>query len=58
MSDFKSVIGAAPRGWGMKQERRTPCYTIDWIDMPTARIWRCSRLEARQGDSFVSHQAA
>ena len=30
-------VGAAPRDWGMKQERRTPCYTTEWNDMPVAR---------------------
>src|SRR5450830_54119 len=32
-----SKIGDAPRDWGMKQERKTPCYTTEWDDMPTAR---------------------
>ena len=30
-------VGAAPRAWGMKQERKTPSYTTDWDGMPTAR---------------------
>lgn len=30
-------VGDAPRDWGMKQERRTPGYTTEWDDMPTAR---------------------
>ena len=25
------------REWSMKQERRTPAYTTNWEDMPTAR---------------------
>lgn len=30
-------VGAAPRDWGMKQDRRTPAYTTEWSDMPTAK---------------------
>jgi DNA polymerase V len=30
-------IGEAPRAWGMKQERKTPGYTTEWDDMPTAK---------------------
>jgi DNA polymerase V len=30
-------IGSAPRGWTMKQQRRTPAYTTDWSQMPIAR---------------------
>jgi DNA polymerase V len=25
------------RGWGMRQARRTPCYTTSWADLPIAR---------------------
>lgn len=25
------------RGWGMWQERRTPCFTTSWADMPIAQ---------------------
>ena len=32
-----SKVGAAPRDWTMKQERRTPAYTTEWDDMPVAR---------------------
>jgi DNA polymerase V len=27
----------APRGWAMKQERRTPSYTTLWEEMPLVR---------------------
>jgi DNA polymerase V len=27
----------APRGWVMKQERRTPRYTTQWEEMPLVR---------------------
>jgi len=30
-------VGEAPRDWGMKQDRRTPAYTTEWADMPTAK---------------------
>jgi DNA polymerase V len=30
-------VGMAPRDWGMKQDRRTPAYTTEWADMPTAK---------------------
>ena len=30
-------LGAAPRNWKMKQERRTPAYTTRWEDMPVVR---------------------
>ena len=30
-------VGTAPRDWGMKQERRTPCYTTEWRDMPAVK---------------------
>ena len=30
-------VGGAPRDWGMKQDRRTPGYTTEWADMPTAK---------------------
>jgi DNA polymerase V len=30
-------VGEAPRDWGMKQDRRTPAYTTEWSDMPTAK---------------------
>lgn len=30
-------IGEAPRDWGMRQERKTPGYTTEWNDMPTAK---------------------
>jgi len=30
-------IGQAPRGWSMKQQRRTPAYTTDWAQLPIAR---------------------
>lgn len=30
-------VGEAPRDWGMKQDRRTPAYTTEWDDMPTAK---------------------
>ena len=30
-------FGTSPRDWTMKQERRTPAYTKEWEDMPTAR---------------------
>lgn len=30
-------IGEAPRDWGMKQDRRTPAYTTEWSEMPTAK---------------------
>ena len=29
--------GQAPRGWTMKQERRTPRYTTQWDEMPVVR---------------------
>ena len=25
------------KGWGMRQERRTPCYTTSWAELPIAR---------------------
>lgn len=30
-------VGAAPRAWGMKQDRKSPDYTTSWDDMPTAK---------------------
>lgn len=30
-------LGAKPRNWTMKQERRTPAYTTRWEDMPVVR---------------------
>jgi DNA polymerase V len=30
-------VGAAPRSWSMKQERKTPRYTTEWDEMPIAR---------------------
>jgi DNA polymerase V len=30
-------VGEAPRDWGMKQDRKTPGYTTEWADMPTAK---------------------
>ena len=30
-------VGEAPRGWIMKQERRTPRYTTQWEEMPLVR---------------------
>lgn len=30
-------VGAAPRAWGMKQDRKSPDYTTSWEDMPTAK---------------------
>ncbi len=30
-------VGDAPRDWGMKQDRKTPGYTTEWSDMPTAK---------------------
>ena len=30
-------VGGAPRDWGMKQDRKTPGYTTEWADMPTAK---------------------
>jgi DNA polymerase V len=30
-------VGEAPRGWTMKQERRTPRYTTQWEEMPLVR---------------------
>jgi DNA polymerase V len=30
-------VGEAPRDWGMKQDRKTPGYTTEWSDMPTAK---------------------
>jgi DNA polymerase V len=30
-------VGAVPRTWGMKQDRKSPDYTISWEDMPVAR---------------------
>lgn len=30
-------VGEAPRDWGMKQDRKTPAYTTEWADMPTAK---------------------
>lgn len=30
-------VGQAPREWGMRQERKTPCYTTEWDEMPIAR---------------------
>lgn len=30
-------LGAKPRNWMMKQERRTPAYTTRWEDMPVVR---------------------
>lgn len=30
-------VGEAPRDWGMKQDRKTPGYTTEWNDMPTAK---------------------
>lgn len=30
-------VGVAPRDWGMKQDRKTPGYTTEWADMPTAK---------------------
>ncbi len=30
-------IPSSRRGWEMKQERRTPCYTTRWDDMPLVR---------------------
>ena len=30
-------VGIAPRDWTMRQERKTPGYTTEWNDMPTAR---------------------
>nr|WP_252374487.1 DUF4113 domain-containing protein [Hydrogenophaga sp. 2FB] len=31
------TLGAKPRKWTMKQERRTPAYTTKWEDMPVVR---------------------
>ena len=30
-------LAQAPRGWVMKQERRTPRYTTQWEEMPLVR---------------------
>lgn len=30
-------VGAAPRSWSMKQERKTPRYTTEWDEMPIVR---------------------
>ena len=30
-------VGEAPRDWGMKQDRKSPGYTTEWSDMPTAK---------------------
>lgn len=30
-------IAGPAKGWGMKQDRRTPCYTTRWDDVPVAR---------------------
>lgn len=30
-------VGDAPRDWGMKQDRKTPGYTTEWSEMPTAK---------------------
>ena len=30
-------VGEEPRGRGMKRERRTPCYTTEWNDLPTVK---------------------
>jgi len=30
-------VGAAPRDWGMKQDRKSPDYTTSCEDMPVAR---------------------
>ena len=32
------IVGEAPCDWGMKQDRRTPAYTTEWADMPTAKV--------------------
>ncbi len=29
-------VSQAPREWGMRQERKTPCYTTEWDELPTA----------------------
>ena len=30
-------VGLAPCEWRMRQERKTPCHTTEWDEMPTAR---------------------
>jgi DNA polymerase V len=30
-------LGAAPRAWGMKQDRKSPDYTASWDEMPVAK---------------------
>jgi DNA polymerase V len=31
------MVGEELRDWGVKQDRRTPAYTTEWADMPTAK---------------------
>jgi len=31
------MAAATPRGWGMRQERRTPMYTTRWAEVAIAR---------------------
>ena len=30
-------VGEAPRDWDMKQDWKTPGWTTEWNDMPTAK---------------------